>query len=344
MKGNPRFYWNSGWTFRIKLRIIRLSVSMLEPEERGCPMRKISVDEINQELQREGAGFAERVDADFRAQIRAIAEDVRAHAQERPMILISGPSGSGKTTSAKMLESMLDSWGCETHTLSMDNYFKPFTAEELKLVEQGKVDLESPDRLDIPFMNQQLADIAACRPVELPKYDFANSTRVPLGQTLCRKPGELVIVEGIHSLNPEVISLPEDQSCRIYVSVRTRVTVGNQTLHPAFIRLLRRMLRDKAGRARSYAETIRMFESVQRGESRYIMPYKHRSTYDVDTFHDYELCAYKTLCTENLAQLSGMPEMRTLEAVLEALEPLQECQVPPAALVREFVGNSLFTD
>ena len=307
-------------------------------------MNTISVETINSRMRQDRAAFTAQTDAAFSAQLRAIAGDIRAHAAERPVILLAGPSGSGKTTSARMLEAILDGWGCETHTLSMDNYFSSLNDEQVRLMEAGKMDLESPGRLDKALLNRQLEDIAACRPVELPRYDFTAAKQVPSGVTLRRKPGELVILEGIHALNPEVIALPDAQVCRIYVSVRTRVTVDGAVLHPAYIRLVRRMLRDRLHRGRSFAETVRMFESVQHGENRYIMPYKHHSTYDVDTFQAYELSAYSALCGTELREFGRMEGMATLEKALEALDPLPEGEVPAGALIREFIGNSLFTD
>lgn len=306
-------------------------------------MRILSIHEINSRIKEDAAAFVAQTDAVYAAQIRAIAEDIRAHAQERPLVLLSGPSGSGKTTSAQLIETLLDGWGHETHTISMDNYFSSFTPEQAELAREGKIDLESPNRLDIPFLNEQLADITACRPVHLPVYDFKASVRRDSGEILHRKPGEIVILEGIHALNPDVIRLPDEQSSRVYVSVRTRVEVDGQLLHPAYIRLLRRMLRDRSHRARSFLETARMFESVERGEEVNIMPYKHRATYDVDTFHDYELAAMKAICTERVGELAELDGLPVLQKALDLIEPLQECTVPANSLLREFIGNNLFT-
>ncbi|MBE6954843.1 MAG: nucleoside kinase [Ruminococcaceae bacterium] len=302
-------------------------------------MRVISIEEINRALKEDSAAFVARTEEAYAAQIRAIAEDIRDHAEQRPVVLLSGPSGSGKTTSAQLIEALLDGWGHETHTVSMDNYFSSFTPEQAELARAGKIDLESPNRLDIPFLNEQLEEIVACRPVMLPKYDFKATTRRDSGQVLQRKPGEIVILEGIHALNPEVIRLPEEQVCGVYVSVRTRVEVDGEILHPAYIRLLRRMLRDNVHRARSYAETAGMLQSVERGEELYIMPYKHRARFDVDTFHDYELSVLKALCTEEILQLPGLA---LLQKALAQLEEMDEALVPATSLVREFIGNGAF--
>ena len=307
-------------------------------------MKVIQLEQINERLRADPAVFAAEVDDAYQKSVQDIAEDIYAHAEERPFILLSGPSGSGKTSSAKILEHYLDLWGCETHTLSMDNYFSPFSEEEKQLVKEGKIDLEAPARMDIPFLNEQLNEILAGRPVDLPKYDFVESRRVPLGETLTRKPGELVLLEGIHALNPDVISLPEDKTNRVYVSVRTRVALGEKLLHPSWLRLIRRLLRDRRGRARSFTETLEMFDKVQRGEKIYITPYKHRANYELDTFHAYELSAYRFQMEEYMDELLSLPRLEDLALFLVSAEPFPEELIPRASLIREFTGRSEFTD
>ena len=307
-------------------------------------MKVIQLEQINERLRADPAGFTAEVDDAYQKSVQDIAEDIFAHAEERPFILLSGPSGSGKTSSAKILEHYLDLWGCETHTLSMDNYFTPFTEADKELVKEGKIDLEAPERMDIPFLNEQLNEILEGRPVELPKYDFVNSSRVPLGETLTRRPGEMVLLEGIHALNPDVISLPEDKTNRIYVSVRTRVAIDEKLLHPSWLRLVRRLLRDRRGRARSFSETLEMFDKVQRGEKLHITPYKDRATYELDTFHAYELSAYREQMEPYMEELLSLPRLQDLALFLVSAEPLAENLIPRASLIREFTGRSEFTD
>lgn len=299
--------------------------------------RTVTVEQINA-VAREGAAAMARVDAEYAASIDEIARDIFAHAGERAVILLSGPSGSGKTTSAEMLEARLDAMGAETHTVSMDNYFTPFTPAQWEQFNAGELDLESPSRIDIDLLNEQLARIAACEPLHLPIYDFKESKRYFREEEFCRKPGEIVLFEGIHALNPDVILLPEEQSSRVYVSVRTRVLLDELELHPAFVRLLRRMIRDRDHRARSFAETWGMFESVEKGEQAYIAPYKRRAQYELDSFHAYELPLYKTLLHGDLGALSGDGRLDGLIAVLDAIERAYPADLPAGSLIREFVG------
>ena len=213
------------------------------------------LNDINRELTAAPAAFAARADAEYEARLQRLAQDIYAHREENPVILISGPSGSGKTTTALKLEKLLDSWGCETHTLSMDNYFHPFDEEQRQRAARGEIDLESPARVDADLLSRQLRDIIRRRPVRLPKYDFTTSQRVYPGAVLERRSGDLVILEGIHALNPDVVQIPDESSARLYISVRTRVADGGLVLHPAKIRLLRRMVRDRLYRSRSVEET-----------------------------------------------------------------------------------------
>ena len=159
------------------------------------------------------------------------------------------------------------------------------------------------------------------------------------GNILQRKPGELVILEGIHSLNPDVIRIPDETTAKIYVSVRTRITANGETLHPSKIRLMRRMVRDRLFRKRTLRDTLKMFRSVEEGENKYIMPYKYRSTYDVDTFMAYEICAYRDLLLEDLRKLPDDPELRDAGAFLADAAALSAEALPEDSLIREFVGH-----
>ena len=300
----------------------------------------ITIRDINTRIDAGAADFIAATDAAYAAQLDRVAEHICAHREQSPVVLLSGPSGSGKTTTARMLEQKLDAMGCETHTLSMDDYFRSLSPEQLALAQEDKLDLESPDRVDAPLLEQQLEQFIAGEPITIPHFDFRSSTRGLSDRVLTRKPGELLILEGIHALNPAVVSLPEEQTVRLYVSVRTRlITSQDIPLHPMEIRLLRRILRDVRTRGRDPRDTLRMFRSVQRGEEHYIMPYKHRSTFDIDTFFAYEVSVYKPMIAPLLTPLADQPEIRELLPVLDELRPLDTAAVPAGALIREFIGE-----
>lgn len=226
-------------------------------------MQTISLTQLNT-ITSDPASF-QKFDDDFSNSIRAIAKSIQKNANEKPIILLSGPSGSGKTTIAYWLERFLDGWDITTHTVSMDNFFRTMTPEQKILAADGKLDLESPNRVDIPYLNQQLHKIISDEPTWIPKYHFSTAMRNDHDWLLTRKPRELLILEGIHALNSDVITIPDHQTHRIYVSTRTRIVHNDITLHPSRLRLLRRMIQDQKFRQRSILETLAMFQHVEAG-------------------------------------------------------------------------------
>ena len=302
-----------------------------------------SVFDGNRRLDEDAAAFVTAAEDHYHRQLDEIADHIAAHRDTCPIVLISGPSGSGKTTTALMLEHKLDSRGLTTHTLSQDNYFNTQTEEDQRLLEQGKFDLESPERVDADLLNSQLQDLIDGRTIHLTEFDFHTGTRRDSGRTLTRKEGEIVILEGIHTLNPDVVRLPEEQTVRLYVSVRTRVEgPDGWVMHPKYVRVLRRMLRDVQGRGRRAEDTLRMCHSVNLGENNFIMPFKHRSTFDVDTFFTYELHVYRTYLLDTLRELTRYSEVAKILPVLSAANGLDAAAVPPTALIREFIGDSVY--
>ena len=302
----------------------------------------LSVDRINEQTRRGDEAFILDTDRAYLEQLTAIAAHIRDTHLTRPIVLISGPSGSGKTTTAQMLEQVLDGWGLESHTLSMDNYFKTLSPAELEMVERGELDLESPDRVNAELLHEQLTAMVRGETVSLPMYDFIKSRNVDSGKTLTRGKNEIVILEGIHTLNPDVVRLPAENMTRLYISVRTRVVFEDVTLHPSKVRLLRRMLRDRFNRGRDPKETLALFASVQRGESRFIMPYKHLADFDIDTFVAYELGVYKKEFYEELQHIHDEPEIDALLTILDHIEEIDSETVPRDALIREFIGGGMY--
>lgn len=298
------------------------------------------LSELSRALTRDPAAEIARADAAFDAAIEQIARDIRANAEQRPIVLLSGPSGSGKTTTARKLEHWLDTAGLETHTLSLDDYFTPQTAAQRELAAAGKLDLESPDRVDGAFLHEQLESIIACRPTALPRFDFPTATREFSGRVLTRKPGEPVIVEGTHALNPAVTGLKPEQTTRLYVSVRSTLLTDDGTeIFPHTVRLMRRLQRDILFRGRPAADTLAMMPSVQRGERLHISPYKSLADREIDSLLPYELGVYRSLLPAVVETLPpDDPEVALLRRVLEAVPPIPPAAVPADSLIREFIG------
>lgn len=308
-------------------------------------MNIIRYDEINRAAQIDPAEYAARCSDEYDQKCLEIARAISAHADEHPLILLAGPSGSGKTTTAHKIEYHLDNIGITTHTISMDDYFLPKHLIQV-FDENNQIDYESPYRIDIELLQEHMRKIAKCEPVEIPYFDFKTQDRLP-GRIFERRPGDLVLFEGIHALNPKVTDCGDIASC-IYVSVRTRIQLSDgELIHPEFIRLMRRIIRDRNFRGRSPAETLDMYDSVQRGEHLYILPYKYRAHYHLDTFHGFEASLYKSYLFDDFAQLkhsyNNYQRFSCIERLMNELVAVSPDSVPPNALSREFIGELSLT-
>ncbi len=307
-------------------------------------MQYFPVKDMN-EAARDPQEFIRWSQQQYAAKIEAAAKTILENAENgKPLVLLSGPSGSGKTTTAQRIEAWLDSHGHESHTLSMDNYY--FRREDgvMPVDEEGQPDYESPDLVDMPLLRQHLEMMAEGKPVEMPTFDFAAQKRSNVTIPVHRKPGEIVIMEGIHALNPQVLGKEKDISTGIYISVRTRVIEEHGfVLHPSKIRLARRMLRDFRHRGRDYAATVGNLRSVSRGERMYITPYKHTAEIQFDTFIPYELPVYRNevLFYLNQVDTKYLEDLDVMELApfLREIEPIPRDLVPSDSLIQEFMGD-----
>ncbi|MCH5208945.1 MAG: nucleoside kinase [Oscillospiraceae bacterium] len=304
-------------------------------------MKCVSIEQLNSAARSPGE-FISEGDRLYSEQLSAAAESIYFDREKRPVILLSGPSGSGKTTSAHRIADLLEAYGCKAHIISMDNYFLPMSENEAARDENGKIDFESPYRLDIPLFKKHLELLSRCEEIYIPSFDFAKQERYE-GMTLKREVGELVILEGIHALNPLVTGDCDEFTTCVYVSVRTRISNGEKLLHPSKIRLMRRLMRDKLYRGRSLGETFEFFKSVERGEDLYIMPFKFRADFDIDTFIEYEASVYRDILLPELEkaseEYSDYKDYADIEEFLRLIEPVDRHLVPEKSLIREFIGE-----
>lgn len=301
----------------------------------------ITTKTINGKIVADESGFITESENFVLSQIDNTAEKIADSLDEKPIILIAGPSGSSKTTSAMKLSSAIKKHGVNVCYISMDKYFKNFTQHERELKRQGKIDLESPDRVDIDYLNNDIDTLINGGEIDIPKYDFPTNTRTLSGNKLSRN-GGFVIIEGIHALNDKLMSKNEGCASRIYVSVRTRVVDSNgDKLHPCKIRMMRRMIRDKLYRGRDIEETIKMFPNVQHGENKYIMPFKGSADFNIDTFIKYEPNVYKHILFDELEQLAPKyADVRDIVNALDEVDAIVPDKIPSDAMIREFIGGS----
>ncbi|MBR1739842.1 MAG: nucleoside kinase [Ruminococcus sp.] len=312
-------------------------------------MKKVNINLINRKLLDQKL-FVDECNEKYERRLKTCAEKIADGHNERPIVLLSGPSGSGKTTSALKIDNMLDEMGLFTHTISLDDYFLPKGEFEHMIDDNGKPDYESPLRLDIKKLNDHMMKIHDCEEIMIPKFNFAEQSTSD-GFLFKRGKDDIIVFEGIHALNPQITGPATEYARCMYVSVRSRVELTDGKLvHPKFIRLMRRLIRDELYRGRRPADTLDMFDSVQRGEDKYIQPYKHLADNDsqlsIDTFLAYEPSVYKDLLIGKMEQESetyeGFDKFEPLLDLLEEAEPIDLGVVGSDSLVREFIGGSCY--
>lgn len=282
----------------------------------------------------------ERRISDMATQIAARSDKVR-------VILIAGPSSSGKTTTSRRLSIQLLAQGLHPYPLEMDNFF--VSRDQTPKDDEGKFDFEHVNAIDRPRLNHDLKKLIAAEEVQLPHYNF-HTGESGSGETVQLAPGQIIIVEGIHGLNPELISeIPEEQIFRIYLSCLTQLNLDRHNrVSTTDTRLIRRIVRDARHRGYTPQETINRWSSVRRGEKQNIFPYQENADMIFNSALVYELAALKVQAEPLLRQVPlGTPahiEVKRLLALLEWFLPLQADYIPDNSLLREFLGGSILQD
>lgn len=277
--------------------------------------------------------------------ISQIADMIAARPGVR-MVLISGPSSSGKTTFCKRLSIQLLTCGVKPVPISLDDYF--VDREQTPKDDNGEYDYESLYALNIDLLNRQLNALFAGEEVELPRYNFQTGNSERSGRRLRLAPDEVLVVEGIHALNPELTAqIPESQKFRVYASALTTILLDTHNYIPTTDnRLLRRIIRDYKYRGVSATETIRRWPSVRAGENKWIFPYQENADVMFNTALLFELAVIKSqaeplleLVPENADEHA---EAYRLLKFLKYIAPVPNRQLPPTSLLREFLGGSSF--
>lgn len=273
--------------------------------------------------------------------------DAIANREERPkFILISGPSSSGKTTFSKRLQIQLLVNGIKPVIISMDNYF--VNRVDTPRDANGDWDFENINALDLPYFRQQMSDLMEGKEVELPTYSFEKGERVYEGQKLRLEKDSIIILEGLHALNPSLLpNIPRSATFKIFVSALTTINIDNHNWIPTTdTRLLRRIVRDYKYRNYSARDTIARCPSVLRGEQTWIYPYQEEADMMFNSALLFELAVLKRHAEPILAEVpkycDEYTEAHRLIKFLQYFEPIPEKEIPPTSLLREFVGGSSF--
>ena len=274
-----------------------------------------------------------------------IAEEIASRKGVK-LVLLAGPSSSGKTTSCKRLSIQLAVNGLKPLQISLDDYF--VDRDKTPKDENGDFDFESIYALNLDLLNEQFNALFRGEEVELPKYDFPSGKSVKSGKKLKLEPNNVLVVEGIHALNPELTAhVPEEQIFRVYASALTTILLDNHNYIPTTDnRLLRRIIRDYKYRGVSAQETIRRWPSVRSGENKWIFPFQENADAMLNTAMLYELSVLKMQAEPLLQQVpencEEFAEAYRLLKFLKYFKGIPFNNLPPTSLLREFLGGSSF--
>lgn len=281
--------------------------------------------------------------------IAQIADEITHRDQDRKrvkLVLISGPSSSGKTTFSKRLSIQLMTNGLKPYPISLDDYF--VNRNDTPLDENGKHDFESLYAVDLPFFEEQLTTLLNGGEVELPRYNFTTGKREMSGKKLRIDEHMILIIEGIHALNPALTPhIPNENKYKVYVSALTTILLDNHNYIPTTDnRLLRRIIRDYKYRNYSAEETIARWPSVREGEEKWIFPYQENADAMFNSALLFELAVLKDYVEPVLRKVPNRcPEYSEAHRLLRFLNyfvSVQDKELPPTSLLREFLGGSSF--
>ncbi|MBL7966339.1 MAG: nucleoside kinase [Prolixibacteraceae bacterium] len=279
--------------------------------------------------------------------IAEIANQIYDRRDRVKVVLIAGPSASGKTTFSKRLMVQLAVNGLRPTMISLDDYF--VDREKTPRDENGEYDFEAIEAIDIAYFNEQLVQLFKGESVELPKFNFTLGRKFPSGKKLQLGHNSILVVEGIHGMNPDLIpDIKPENTFRIFLSALTQISIDDQNhISTTDNRLIRRMIRDSKYRSYSAQDTIRRWPSVRTGEDKNIFPYQENADVMFNSALIYELAVLKKYAEPLLKSVtesqSEFSESNRLLKFLSYFKTIDEQEIPPTSLIREFLGGSSFT-
>lgn len=307
-------------------------------------MKKLqnTVEFINARASADPAGFVRDAEAQFDGVLEAVAQQLSVQAR-REMVMLAGPSASGKTTTANKLAQSLRARGVQGYVLSLDDFYLSYA--DIPLDKNGVPDIESVRALDLPLFRKTAAALLRGEEVTLPVYDFYSGGRSETVRTVRLSENDVIIVEGLHALNPEITdSLPPARLYKIYISVSSEIfgANGEILLDQRDLRFIRRMVRDYRFRNSTVHNTYKLWDNVTAGEESYLFPYKDRADVKIDSFHASEPCVFRDIAAA-LLENADLPECRRahaerLSAAIQRFVPISPNALSENSLLREFLG------
>ena len=313
----------------------------------GRIVRVRTVGDLNERIAKKKIhDFIDVNEAYQEKRIALLAEQIAQRKGEVKWILIAGPSSSGKTTFSKRLSLQLKASGLNAKPISLDNYFVERGLTPLD--ENGEVDYEHLEALNLDLIDEQLTALDEGQRVELPYYNFHTGMREYRGEFMHIGPDDVIVLEGIHGLNPRLTaSIPAKHKFKIYISALTQLNLDrNNRISTTDNRLIRRIVRDNNFRSHSALQTLQMWPKVRRGEKTWIFPFQKEADVAFNSALDYELCVLRPYIEPLLAEIKpSMPEYAEavrIQQFISNFHVIPADRVPPTSVIREFIGQSFF--
>lgn len=305
-----------------------------------------TISDVNKIIDAGGANWLINVSEIWHEQkISEISKAIKDNIENKKIILISGPSSSGKTSFATKLQLHLKVLGINAVSISLDNYYKK--DKDMPLNNEGKPDYEALESIDYQLFNEHVKDLIEGKEVTMPIYHFGNSDIEDDCITMQLDPDDVIIVEGIHGLNPKLTeNIPNENKYKIYCSALSALSMDDGVrIKSRTTRLIRRLVRDFYFRNSSHKLTFELWPHVEEGSLRNVFPYTHTADIIFNSSLLYELCVYKKFFNEVCSDVpKDDPNYETIESLrtlLESFKPITAIEnTPPTSLVREFVGGS----
>ena len=285
-------------------------------------------------------------EARYNSQLANVADMIYERKDKVKFILLAGPSSSGKTTTSRKLEVYLRARGFKTHSISIDDYF--YNRSETPKKPNGEGDFESIRAVDTDLFNKQLLKLLDGEKVLLPEYNFILGEREYKKKWLQLKENDIVVIEGLHALNPELtLAIEEENKFKVYISPLTQLNIDNHNrIHTSDTRRLRRIIRDNKYRGYNASDTLKQWSNILEGEELYVFPYQNDADVVVNSALIYELGVLKTYAEPLLFSVSEddetYPEAIRLINFLRNFLPIPSDDIPKESVLREFIGGSCF--
>lgn len=319
-------------------------------QKERIPMAEIQLQTLNTQARSFPRVMIARAEDVYTEKLHTVADAILSGDQTPGMgdlVLLAGPSSSGKTTTANLLCDLLAARGHAARVVSLDDFYRDPDDPDYPRLPDGRHDFECVDSLRIDKIHEMVEAILVGRDISIPRFDFRLGRPIEDAQRLCAAEGGIVILEGLHALNPRLIAgLPSDGVHKLFVSVSTNIMEGEERiLSGRKIRFVRRLVRDAIFRATDAKKTLSLWQNVLHGEDLYLYPYKETADFKFDTFHSFELGALgpRALALLRESEICD-PYVDVVMRALEKVEPIPLEYIPAESLIREFLAGGVYEE